>query len=370
MLLEQSENLFLGLFRDINQVKRDPFREFEKFHEIQRRLIESTLDLEEKIRESKKNGDENLSKFRDTLAVLKSVGDSLAFIFIERWDLKPLSAKNSPGFISGKDGLKNELAVLEHARKRAVPAILADLTNCLRYGDVYLFELEDQGAPTIVEIKSSRGGGKAHRQAKKAKRVMDYLRTDRAEDLFVKGARMVRKEAWRKEVSYFNDITEVVDSGFRLGFEARKVENNVVYSAGTDFDNKKLTPAMEGLSEPTVFFLNRTRFDYLSYFPFPLAIEAPEALFDFYRDRTNITILIDFSSLTDELDARGFVTEKSRDDEFAITIRTRETSKDSPSSMSVSRHFLGRAAHEFLSLEWIVRETVRRAEHVLRGAAV
>src|SRR5690606_36143339 len=77
--------------------------------------------------------------------IWKCFGDGIAFIYLDKYALKHtfLSATNSnpkqtSGFLLDKSGIKAEWALLESAIFHGVPAVLADLTNTIRHGDVCL----------------------------------------------------------------------------------------------------------------------------------------------------------------------------------------------------------------------------------------
>jgi hypothetical protein len=81
---------------------------------------------------------ELLEDLRDLMFVYRMVGDAIAHIYLDRYDIKPLAIKESPGFLTKKKGLRLELYLLRAALRRGHIAVLNDLTNCLRYADVTL----------------------------------------------------------------------------------------------------------------------------------------------------------------------------------------------------------------------------------------
>ena len=78
--------------------------------------------------------------------------------------------QNAPtGVWAGKKGVASELAVVEQARAAGQFAILHDLTNCLRIGDVTVFA--DDGDFETIEVKSDAGrrSPKQYRRIKAAR---------------------------------------------------------------------------------------------------------------------------------------------------------------------------------------------------------
>jgi hypothetical protein len=87
----------------------------------------------------------------------RCVGDALAWrVFgFQRKQIIALCQNAPPGVWAGKEGVASELAVVERARAAGQFAILHDLTNCLRIGDVTVFA--DDGDFETIEVKSHPG---------------------------------------------------------------------------------------------------------------------------------------------------------------------------------------------------------------------
>ena len=84
----------------------------------------------------------------------RCVGDALAWrVFgFERQHIVALSRNQAPGVMAGKKGLAAELARVEQAwQEDGRFAIMHDLTNCLRIGDITVFG--DDG-PDTIEVKT------------------------------------------------------------------------------------------------------------------------------------------------------------------------------------------------------------------------
>jgi hypothetical protein len=84
----------------------------------------------------------------------RCIGDALAWrVFgFQRKQIIALSQSEPVGPMANKRGLPAELEALEHARADGKFAILHDLTNCLRIGDVTVFD--DDGTPKTIEVKT------------------------------------------------------------------------------------------------------------------------------------------------------------------------------------------------------------------------
>jgi hypothetical protein len=95
---------------------------------------------------------------------LRCVGDALAWrVFgFQRQHIIALSQNQPSGVMAGKKGLQAETAAVDKALADGHFAILHDLTNCLRVGDITVFG--DDGMATIIEVKSDPGRSKTVQQ--------------------------------------------------------------------------------------------------------------------------------------------------------------------------------------------------------------
>lgn len=85
----------------------------------------------------------------------RSVGDAMAWraFGFERRYILSLSRNDAPGDMAGKAGLDAELAFVNAAWREGRFAILHDVTNCLRIGDVTVFPQD--APPRTEEIKTN-----------------------------------------------------------------------------------------------------------------------------------------------------------------------------------------------------------------------
>lgn len=105
---------------------------------------------------------------------LRCVGDALAWrVFgFERQYITALARNQSPGMMAGKLGLAAERARVEQARREDGQfALMHDLTNCLRIGDITAFT--DEG-PVQIEVKTNakRHNSVQNRRIKAVRRAL------------------------------------------------------------------------------------------------------------------------------------------------------------------------------------------------------
>jgi len=106
----------------------------------------------------------------------RCVGDALAWrVFgFQRKEIIALSQSAPPGLIAGKKGLQAELHTVAEAREEGKFALLHDLTNCLRIGDITVFSPDGTTWDTI-EVKSNPNRS-ASKQRRRIKAAVDAVR--------------------------------------------------------------------------------------------------------------------------------------------------------------------------------------------------
>jgi len=106
------------------------------------------------------------------------VGDTIAVHFLEPDAIKHFGAYPSPGFISGKDGLRVEIGAMRHFSGEGYMVLLNDLTHSVRVGDLTLKKGEEV---RTFEVKST---AEAYMEPDTARQIVvpimihDYMRRD------------------------------------------------------------------------------------------------------------------------------------------------------------------------------------------------
>jgi len=172
---------------------------------------------------------DSIEDARWSIATARSLADGLAFVVLPQWDIKPLSWKEPAGFLSGKEGLRPEWQVLRSvALKQKRVAILNDLTNCLRHGDLTLAA----SPPVLVEIKSGVGAtDRDRRQHQRANEVAEYLRADVAHNWRGTGVTIERIEQIVPERHHRRVLPALISDARQCGLALRRVESGTYYIA-------------------------------------------------------------------------------------------------------------------------------------------
>jgi hypothetical protein len=141
---------------------------------------------------------DRIEKIRHCAYVWRCFGDAIAFSYMDRFALKQTfystehpHEKQNAGFLSDKVGLATEIAYLEFALEESIPALLVDLTDTIRHGDVCLMGEAD---PFLIEIKAgSEVDRRGRRQKRGLAKLREFFKNDRAEGL--RGAAGIRRVA-------------------------------------------------------------------------------------------------------------------------------------------------------------------------------
>lgn len=331
------------------------------------------------------------------LFVFRTIGDGIAFSYLDKWDIRPLAFKDnapdykeSPGFMSGKAGLQMELKKLRSAIDHGVPALLTDITNCIRHGDICLL---GAGMPRLMEVKSSKNSNaRVFRQAEGLKNVQSYI--DKDISFGLRGYSMLQRHPMNSpEINYTETLNELIEIALRDRFSCREVEPGVVYYVQlANVDLKNFQECSQKIRLPFLYYLNQLKNDeqWIYYYPFTLSIRNSQYVYKFLCSEIQIIVLIDFEVIEDYARKKGFEA-KIFDDldvasmkesfnnrgvnlpyndrhthdlvEKAVLFRNPKL-KIPEGSMIVSFQYLNRTAYEFTSLQWLLDQIFSQYQFV------
>lgn len=343
---------------------------------LQLLLIKRLAYVEGKIRETKRTMNleptpeikahisGKLDDYRSVRFLLRCTGDAIACIFLNRWDIKPQWHRQDAGFISGKSGLSRELEILKGLFNHGAVAILNDVTNVLRFGDITHFH---DGQFSTYEVKLSKSkSSRTTRQKRKLKALHDYMRTDETTDLYNMDHKLTRKEGHAAERDHLNELNLIISKAAQNGRYIQKVETGLIYEA-TYETNKNDVQELLGLCDepPIVVMLNMGKYQFSGYAPFILSIRDADAYITFLRGELILTVTVDPSVIHKRFNELGFKAEFKDDQKWAIRI-TNSTYEDF--YMMAGQHLFGRIFAEFLSLDWFISELIHRATRIIEDA--
>lgn len=305
------------------------------------------------------------------LFLWKCFGDGIACVYQSPYSLKHLyfdgeyEVKNDPGFILGKTGFINEYRLLRKALAMNVPAILSDLTNVIRHGDICLMGAAD---PVPVEVKSSSNTNARVRRQKEQLRILhEFFRDDGAAN-FRGVPNTKRIEVSPPLVSYEEHINKCMSDAQRCGTAVARPEVGLTYICGWSDAKwaKSIIDLVMQLQTSTTLVVTLTpTVTWLPSKSFTVSMSPANTVL-FMQERISCFVLIDMAVVKRLLDERALEPVILMDGTSAIQIAPRfskirgnaETSgiaddwEDRVCIFRVSElHFL-RAATQFESLRW------------------
>lgn len=391
-MLHYYKHSLLDLFEKVQILRENPPENRKLCLTIQETLIKRITYIEKRIRTLKENtkackkelrtrrsrpsakeesiqtkhriklNQSHIKQYQSLLSIFRDIGEALAFIYIDKWDIKPMSFKQPSGFISGKKGSRLERKWLRGAFETGGVALLNDLTHCLRYGDITVCK---DGFFLIFEVKSGRWKNiREERQVSGIRDIYEYLATDRTDKLYAHEGEMVRTSVHSDEVYYTKEVNSLIDDANAKGVAFDEVERGLIYFVATRYEKSLLDKGIKVCRKtPILAHLNQMEFFRFSgYHPFTLSIRDAKALYNFYDGEMNIIVAVDPSVIEKFFDQKGYDVRFLQKDDYAMEISYKELSTTDPKPTIVSSHFFVRVFSEFLSLKWFLDELIYKME--------
>ena len=267
--------------------------------------------------------------------------------------------KQSAGFLLDKVGLATEIAYLEFALESNIPALLVDLTDTIRHGDVCLMGEPD---PFLIEVKA---GSEVDRRGRRQKRNLDKLReffeNDRAEGL--RGAAGIRRVAPSTPGrDYVEELNGCIAEAIKNGHAVRSPEVGLYYIVMTSMmpsDGPEIGEILDRLKLRKSWSVSLNEFkierNWAPYYPFILSIADKDHLWAFIRGDVYILVVIEQDRLCQIAREKGYEATLDIDGEpSGLAVKNPVDGR----GVGVSSHFLARIAFEFLSPEWVVTTAI------------
>ena len=301
-----------------------------------------------------------IDSYNELLFVFRSVGDAIAHTYINKWDIKPMVYKESPGFISGKKGSRLERQILRRSSEMGVTVILNDLTNSLRYGDITV--PRGDGPFMLIEAKSPnkkrrRLNQRGERQLEAMNKINGYLASDNTRDLYGIEGPFMRFSVKEEERNHIPRLNELIEQGLIDGEAYDEVEEGLLYFVSTHSGPEELDILLRRYKEPIVGFAHLFKYENLGYYPFTLSIKNPLALYRFYLGSLTIVVIIDSEIIRKRFELEGFSVEITMEEQRPISLY--KQGLDAP--ITIGNHLFNRVVAEFLSLKWLLDEIAHTA---------
>jgi len=351
-LLELQIYLFKQITRDEERLERRK----DELANLKRSLRSKGLEKRDSrhLKELINKRKEAVAGNKYLLYLWRCFGDGITFKFISKWNLKRFlyevdspKIKQKAGNIHGKDGIAQELALLIDAIKNNAPAILCDLTNVIRHGDLCLLGASD---PVVIEVKSSNNRNKrVERQLESINKLHKYLEEDVGDVGGVEGMRRV--ELHGEERHHGEAFNKALDLSKDLPYAKLSPEKGLYYIALNSEHEKDFNEVFKDIDSPIIYMLNQAKTEqrWDNYYPFVLSIKDPVNLYRFIAGEVYALVAISLPTLKEMASDIGY---DLAFENGAFIFSKPVTGCNEPFRAIVSEHFSGRLGLEFITLEW------------------
>ncbi|WP_395478285.1 hypothetical protein [Pseudomonas aeruginosa] len=313
---------------------------------------ERAKDITKKI----KTLENKVEKYRYIIYIWKMFVESIVFLRCDKYAIKHFlydenyNVKENAGFISGKKGIKAEITLLKTAAQNNVPAVLCDLTNTLRHGDVCLLISND---PYPIEVKTSEKLDKrGEKQLKNIKELNNFFRNDSAENFRGAGP-VIRSEYIGKERYHLKSLNSCINKSYQEGTSHVSPESGIHYLAVTKFKEG----IFNQISAKHAHLINLNEYKnamaWHPYTPFHISLN-PEHLYHFINGDLNIAIILDLQAIKRRFKKNGMHITFLQDDHWYAQISATENILDG--GFRISTQSFMRIAFEFQSLAWTIKQ--------------
>lgn len=336
--------------------KRDAYRSAHRELTRQLKTGRGTKEVSKALRTKIKRTVGFIERYTKQIYIWKCCGDTLAFLYLDKFAIKHayydtdhFAIKRDAGMIRGKEGLVGELACLLSALEHQVPAVLSDITNTIRYGDVCLLGTSD---PVPIEVKSSlKQSGRGRRQTEKMEKLRSFLETDHAVGYRGAPGETKRQAVTLPERTNVEALNECIAKAKRTGFAISRPEPGIVYAAIAG-GRPDYAAIFETLAhERGVFWTlngDKNDFAWAPYTPFILTIRDPQHLLDFIEGDIFIIVGASMDELRRQMAAPGWHIEFEPASDYAL-----HCIHESGGVVGIAQQLIARVAYEFVSLSWI-----------------
>ncbi|MEO3714099.1 hypothetical protein [Roseateles flavus] len=315
-----------------------------------------TRERSKKITDLIKKSDNKIETYKYIIYIWKMYGDSIAFHFCDKYAIKHLlyddsyHEKETSGFISGKEGTKMEIRLLKAAAQKNVPAVLCDLTNTLRHGDVCLLGRSD---PYPIEVKKSgKLDKRGEKQIRNIREINSFFTKDEAENFRGAGP-VVRHEHIGKEKHHLQAINNCIDRSYQEGTSHASPESGIHYLAITKFKQG----IFDQIPGKYIHMLNlndyKRAMNWHPYTPFHLSL-SPDHLYRFINGDLSIVVIFDLQVIKRRFKNNGLHITFLQDEHWYAQISAAGNILNG--GFRVSTQSFLRIAFEFQSLAWAIKQ--------------
>lgn len=242
-----------------------------------------------------------------------------------------------------------------------VPAILCDLTNVLRYGDICVLGSSD---PLIIEVKSSNSKDKrGKRQKKNLLRLERFFKTDSAENYRGFAGTTLRVESTGNPETFSNMLADSIEKARSCGSDVLEVDGCLRFLVATS-DEINYEEFLADVSKDHLFLndLNsfKNQMNWGCYYPYALTLKDTSHFAKFVEGKLIIISAFDFKSFEEccEADSHRLSIEII-DGNIQCHLSACATNGNSaPSDFIIGDHIMCRMWMDFIRPKWIVENAI------------
>lgn len=321
------------------------------------KALNNTKEEAKRLKTRSKSLYQKIDQYQQLRILFKSIGDGIAFIYINRFDLKTQNFKQSTGFISNKKGNRLERRCFRHVFNAGGIGIMNDLTNVLKYFDLTIILGIDQWLP--IEIKS--GSSKNKVQADKGEALIKYIKEDKPTDVYEMGTSVIRQSLTSEIHNYVDDINELIGKAKLEGVVMKVLEPGLVIVAVFENYNNDIEGLLDkiDLNTPLMFSQNNYSITEFGYYPYSLSIRDTEDYLDFLSGKLQMFHFFDLSSIKLIADKFGYDYEFLGEYEKFVKF-----TKNKGVEFAISQHSFSRIFFEYISPSWLINDHFLQVEEM------
>lgn len=370
----EDNRLYTELFRIHREIHglSNNLDDLPKLLEIQKSIICAILDAESEIRCAKKLS-VSPKEWQYIRYNFMCLGDCLAFLYIDRFSLKQTyfdvnttMPKQGGGFILDKAGHKEEMFLLESAIAHNVPAVLCDITNVLRYGDICLL---GGGDPVPIEVKSSKiKDRRGKRQKGKLQKLANFLESDRAHNFRGLPGTTIRTNISQPPELYTAELQSAVEKALSVGSTSFDVNECLRVIVITE-ENQNYEELFGEIKSSRVLANSvneiKTHMQWGCYYPYALSFSNPRFYEGFVRGEIHIFTFLDIEAFEKKLSAKGvsLAVEATEHDISCLMQFPKLPNGDQGPVFIIGEHMMCRIWTDFISPSWIVNNSIASVEN-------
>ena len=349
--------------------------DYSPFLAIQLELIDRIVETERRISKLKKERPKDSRKIeeaKERRQLLKLIGTTVAWILLEfdRAYIRNFARGGDPGFISGKEGLKLERLVLKQAFSiENHAAILHDITNCLRTGDLSVVGPE---GIRPLELKLRKEKRKLDRRERRQKRkgdiILEFYRKGISAKI-IPGMTSVKHSTEKPDKHNWKETSATIEEAVKNGHGIRIVEECLIYIAFRDELPNEIFSRYDKLFKDSYFIFGchdhhiKGLPSIMPFTCFELPFQHKEKLF--FRE-INFCVMLDINSLCRILEENGFHCKRLKDSDRGV-LEIFNVGKGKLGPLTVGYGLTNRLLYECLSVETILDYMKEMSEKISNG---